>query len=558
MCLGCVWTAINFASAIDCVLKHQSMSATVITIPMEYLTALGLKFSDNIRYQSTPDELVQDTLRMGEGTLNDTGALVINTGEFTGRSPKDKFTVKDEITADTVHWNEFNISIEEKYFDIVKKKIIDHLNQKPELWIRDCFACADPRYRIGVRVVNEKPWINLFAYNMFIRPTEDELEEFNADWTILSAPGLKLDPKECGTRQHNAAIVSFKHKMILIAGTGYTGETKKGIFTILNYVLPHDKNVLSMHCSANMGKDGDTAIFFGLSGTGKTTLSADPNRKLIGDDEHGWTDDGIFNFEGGCYAKTINLTEEKEPEIYNAIRPGALVENVRFYPGTDRINFDDAGVTENTRVSYPLNFISNAQEPSIGGLPKNIFFLTCDAFGVLPPVSKLNAGQAMYQFISGYTAKVAGTEAGVTEPKPTFSACFGAPFLPLHPGKYAEMLGKKMQQHKVNVWLINTGWTGGPCGVGSRMKLKFTRAMITAALEGKLDNVDFETHPVFGMAVPKSCPGVPTEVLNPRNTWADKAAYDEKAKFLGSLFIKNFEKYASGVSNEILNAAPKI
>jgi phosphoenolpyruvate carboxykinase (ATP) len=558
MCLGYVWTAINFASAIDCVLKHQSMSATVITIPMANLTRLGLKFSDNIHYQSTPDELVQDTLRMGEGTLNDTGALVINTGEFTGRSPKDKFTVKDEITADTVHWNEFNISIEEKYFDIVKKKIIDHLNQKPELWIRDCFACADPRYRIGVRVVNEKPWINLFAYNMFIRPTEDELEEFNADWTILSAPSLKLDPKECGTRQHNAAIVSFKHKMILIAGTGYTGETKKGIFTILNYVLPHDKNVLSMHCSANMGKDGDTAIFFGLSGTGKTTLSADPNRKLIGDDEHGWTDDGIFNFEGGCYAKTINLTEEKEPEIYNAIRPGALVENVRFYPGTDRINFDDAGVTENTRVSYPLNFISNAQEPSIGGLPKNIFFLTCDAFGVLPPVSKLNAGQAMYQFISGYTAKVAGTEAGVTEPKPTFSACFGAPFLPLHPGKYAEMLGKKMQEHKVNVWLINTGWTGGPCGVGSRMKLKFTRAMITAALEGKLDTIDFETHPVFGMAVPKSCPGVPTEVLNPRNTWADKAAYDEKAKFLGSLFIKNFEKYASGVSNEILNAAPKI
>jgi len=313
-----------------------------------------------------------------------------------------------------------------------------------------------------------------------------------------------------------------------------------------------------MHCSANMGKDGDTAIFFGLSGTGKTTLSADPNRKLIGDDEHGWTDDGIFNFEGGCYAKTINLTEEKEPEIFNAIRPGALVENITFYPGTNRINFDDGSVTENTRVSYPLNFISNALEPSVGGLPKNIFFLTCDAFGVLPPISKLNSGQAMYQFISGYTAKVAGTEAGVTEPKPTFSACFGAPFLPLHPGKYAEMLGQKMQKHKVNVWLINTGWTGGPHGVGSRMKLKFTRAMITAALEGKLNNVEFETHPVFGMAIPKSCPDVPTEVLNPRNTWADKNAYDEKAKYLGSLFIRNFEKYAAGVTEEILNAAPKI
>jgi phosphoenolpyruvate carboxykinase (ATP) len=534
------------------------MSAPVFVIPIEKLIRLGLKFSDNIHYQLSPQELVQDTIRKGEAVLNDTGALVINTGEFTGRSPKDKFTVKDEITANSVHWNDFNIPIEEKYFDIVKKKILDYLNQRPELWVRDCFACADPRYRMSIRIVNEKPAINLFAYNMFIRPTEDELEEFSPEWTILSAPGLKLDAKECGTRQHNAAIVSFKQKMILIAGTGYTGETKKGIFTILNYILPHDKNVLSMHCSANMGKDGDTAIFFGLSGTGKTTLSADPNRKLIGDDEHGWTDDGIFNFEGGCYAKTINLTEEKEPEIYNAIRPGALVENITFYPGTNRINFDDGSVTENTRVSYPLNFISNALEPSVGGLPKNIFFLTCDAFGVLPPISKLNAGQAMYQFISGYTAKVAGTEAGVTEPKPTFSACFGAPFLPLHPGKYAEMLGQKMQKHKVNVWLINTGWTGGPHGVGSRMKLKFTRAMITAALEGKLNNVEFETHPVFGMAIPKSCPDVPTEVLNPRNTWADKNAYDEKAKYLGSLFIRNFEKYAAGVNEEILNAAPKI
>jgi phosphoenolpyruvate carboxykinase (ATP) len=548
-----------FASAIVCVNKYcLFMSTPVFTLPIEKLIRLGLKHTDSIRYQCSPEELVQDTIRIGEGVLNDTGALLINTGEFTGRSPKDKFTVKDEITADTVNWNDFNIPIEEKYFDIVKKKILDYLDQRPEIWVRDCYACADPRYRMSIRVVNEKPWINLFAYNMFIRPNEEDLEDFNPDWTILSAPGLKLDPKECGTRQHNAAIVSFKHRMILIAGTGYTGETKKGIFTILNYILPQEKNVLSMHCSANMGKAGDTAIFFGLSGTGKTTLSADPNRKLIGDDEHGWTDDGIFNFEGGCYAKTINLTEEKEPEIYHAIRPGALVENVKFYPGTNKINFDDASVTENTRVSYPLNFISNALEPSIGGLPKNIFFLTCDAFGVLPPVSKLNAGQAMYQFISGYTAKVAGTEAGVTEPKPTFSACFGAPFLPLHPGKYAAMLGKKMQEHKVNVWLINTGWTGGPYGVGSRMKLKFTRAMITAALEGHLNNVEFETHPVFGMAIPKSCPDVPAEVLNPRHTWNDKNAYDEKAKYLAGLFIRNFEKYASGVTEDILNAGPKI
>ncbi len=313
-----------------------------------------------------------------------------------------------------------------------------------------------------------------------------------------------------------------------------------------------------MHCSANMGKEGDTAIFFGLSGTGKTTLSADPNRKLIGDDEHAWTSDNIFNFEGGCYAKTINLTEEKEPEIYNAIKPGALLENVMFYPGTNRINFDDGSITENTRVSYPLPFISNALERSIGGLPKNIFFLTCDAFGVLPPISKLTPGQAMYQFISGYTAKVAGTETGVTEPKPTFSACFGAPFLPMHPGTYAHMLGEKMQKHKVNVWMINTGWTGGPYGIGSRMKLKFTRAMITAALDGHLNSAEFTIDPIFGVAIPRECPNVPVEVLNPRNTWADKNAYDEKAKYLAGLFVKNFEKYSSGVSAEVLAAAPKI
>ncbi|MFI5132959.1 MAG: phosphoenolpyruvate carboxykinase (ATP) [Chitinophagales bacterium] len=534
------------------------MSDPVITVPGKELLRLGLKTIENIHYQSSPEELVQDTLRIGEGVLNDTGALVIRTGEFTGRSPKDKFTVKDEITEHTVYWNDFNIPIEPKYFDIVYKKVIAYLDQLPELWVRDCYACANRRYQLNIRVVNEKPWNNLFAYNMFLRPSEDELESFKPEWHVIAAPGLKLDPKECGTRQHNAAIVSFKHKMILIAGSGYTGETKKGIFTILNYILPHEKNVLSMHCSANMGSNGDTAIFFGLSGTGKTTLSADPNRKLIGDDEHAWTADNIFNFEGGCYAKTINLTKEKEPEIFNAIRPGALVENVTFFPGTNKINFDDGSITENTRVSYPLHFISNAQEPSIGGLPKNIFFLTCDAFGVLPPISKLTPGQTMYQFISGYTAKVAGTEAGVTEPKPTFSACFGAPFLPLHPGKYTQMLGDKMQEHKVNVWMINTGWTGGPHGVGSRMKLKFTRAMITAALEGKLNKVEFENHPVFGMAIPKECPGVPTEVLNPRNTWADKTAYDEKAKYLAGLFIKNFEKYASGVSNEVLAAAPKL
>jgi phosphoenolpyruvate carboxykinase (ATP) len=534
------------------------MSVPTISISKETLVKLGLNNLESIHYQSGPEELVQDTLRMGEGILTDTGALAINTGEFTGRSPNDKFTVKDETTENSVHWNNFNIPIEDRYFHIVHKKIMDYLNEMPEVWVRDCYACADPRYRLNIRVITEKPWTNLFAYNMFLRPEEEELDNFKPEWHVISAPGLKLDPKECGTRQHNGAIVSFKHKTILIAGTGYTGETKKGIFTILNYILPHEKNVLSMHCSANMGEEGDTAIFFGLSGTGKTTLSADPKRKLIGDDEHGWTDDNVFNFEGGCYAKLINLSPEKEPEIYNAIRKGAIVENVKFHDGTNTINFDDGSITENTRVSYPLDYISNALEPSIGNIPKNIFFLTCDAYGVLPPISKLTAGQAMYQFISGYTAKVAGTEAGVTEPKPTFSACFGAPFLPLHPAKYAEMLGRKMSKHNVNVWLINTGWTGGPYGVGSRMKLSFTRAMITAALEGKLNNTETVADPIFGVAIPKEVPGVPTEILTPKNTWTDKQAYDEKAKYLAGLFIKNFEKYAAGVNQEILDAGPKI
>ena len=530
---------------------------TTLSFSPEKLMKFGLRNTDRIHYQSTPDELVQDTLRIGEGTLTDSGALAINTGEFTGRSPNDKFTVRDETTSETVHWNNFNIPIEDEYFHIIHKRIIEYLDQQPEIWVRDCYACADPRYRLNIRVVTEKPWTNLFAYNMFLRPEEDELDDFEPEWHVISAPDLKLDAKECGIRQHNAAVVSFKHKTILIAGTGYTGETKKGIFSVLNYILPHEKNVLSMHCSANMGADGDTAVFFGLSGTGKTTLSADPKRKLIGDDEHGWTEDGVFNFEGGCYAKLINLSEEKEPEIFHAIRPGAIVENVSFFEGTNKINFEDASITENTRVSYPLHFISNALEPSIGNIPKNIFFLTCDAYGVLPPISKLSKGQAMYQFISGYTAKVAGTEAGVTEPKPTFSACFGAPFLPLHPGKYAEMLGKKMQQHNVNVWLVNTGWTGGPYGVGKRINLKYTRAMITAALEGVLDDVETSIDPLFGVAVPIAVPGVPSEVLMPKNTWADRDAYDEKAKFLAGLFVKNFEKYASGVSHEILSSAPK-
>ena len=530
---------------------------SLLSLPKNALANLGLRSAENVHYQLTPEELTQQTIARKEGELNDTGALVIKTGEFTGRSPKDKFIVKDDVTSATVNWNEFNIPIDSKYFDQLYKKMLLHLDEK-KIWVRDCYACADPEYKLNIRVVNENPWSNLFAYNMFLRPKEEELEKFTPEWHIIQAPSFKADPATDGTRQHNFAIVNFTKKIILIGGSGYTGEIKKGIFTILNFILPHEKHVLSMHCSANMGDDGDTAIFFGLSGTGKTTLSADPQRHLIGDDEHGWTENTVFNFEGGCYAKTIDLSEEKEPEIYHAIRPGALVENVTFFEGTHTIDFSSKKITENTRVSYPLDFISNALHPSIGKTPKNIFFLTADAYGILPPVSKLSTGHAMYQFVCGYTAKVAGTEAGVTEPKATFSACFGAPFLPLHPVQYAELLGKKIRHHKVNVWMINTGWTGGAYGTGNRIKLNYTREMIRAALEGKLDQVEYEVHPVFGFMMPTTCPGVPSEILNPRNTWTNKDEYDSKAKELAGQFIKNFEKYANGASGETAGAAPKI
>ncbi len=533
------------------------MISPTIQLDTKKLLQLGLSSNIGIHYQLTPEELVEQAVLRSQGVLNNTGALCIKTGKFTGRSPQDKFIVKDEITQDTVHWNNFNIAIEEHHFLGLKSKVLNYLGQKEEVWVRDAYACADQQYRLNIRVINENPWSNLFAYNMFLRPAENELAGFQPDWHIIQAPGFKADPAVDGTRQENFAIVSFKHKTILIGGTGYTGEMKKGIFSVLNYILPQEKNVLSMHCSANMGNDGDVAVFFGLSGTGKTTLSADPERKLIGDDEHGWTNQSVFNFEGGCYAKTIDLSEDKEPEIFRAIKPGALVENVGFINGTNEIDFSFKGITENTRVSYPLHFISNALEPSIGGLPKNLFFLTCDAYGVLPPISKLSPGQAMYQFISGYTARVAGTEAGVTEPKSTFSACFGAPFLPLHPGKYAAMLGEKMKAHNVNVWMINTGWSGGSYGTGNRMKLAYTRAMISAALNGELDKVEMTEHPIFGMLMPTNCPNVPSEILNPRSTWKDSVAYDTTANKLAKEFINNFEKYAAGVTPEILAAAPK-
>ena len=532
------------------------MSVPVFSSPASQLVRLGLRLAHSLHYQLPPQQLVKHALSRQEGVLNDTGALVISTGTFTGRSPKDRYIVHDDQTAGHIYWNDFNQAIDELFFHRIFSSITTRLNRMPEVYVRDCAVCADPRFRLNIRVITETASSNLFAHNMFLRPTEEELDNFRPDWQILSCPSLQLDTDHCGTRSGNAVVISFRHKLILIAGTGYTGEMKKSVFTVLNYLLPHEEGVLSMHGSANKGPKGDTALFFGLSGTGKTTLSADPNRRLIGDDEHGWTTHGIFNFEGGCYAKCINLSEQKEPGIFHAIRPGALVENTSFFPNTNRINFSDASVTENTRVSYPLGFIPNALEPSVGPAPGNIFFLTCDAYGVLPPISRLTPGQAMYQFISGYTAKIAGTETGIDEPKPTFSACFGAPFLPLHPGRYAALLGEKIARKEVTVWMVNTGWTGGSFGKGSRIDLAHTRAMITAALNGDLDKASFTPHPIFGMGIPSDCPGVPQTLLDPRQTWSDPSAYDEMANQLANLFIKNFGKYAGGVTEEILQAAP--
>jgi phosphoenolpyruvate carboxykinase (ATP) len=518
---------------------------------------LGLDNLGNVFWNLSPAELVEDTIISGQGILTDTGAIAVETGEFTGRSPKDRFVVCDEKTENSVWWGDVNIKFSPEKFDSLYQRMKAYLTEK-DMYVRDSYACADQNFKMNIRVVTEFSWSNMFAYNMFLRPSEEEIENFLPEWHIVCAPGFKSDPAVDGTRQHNFAILNFTKKMILIGGTGYTGEIKKGIFSVLNYILPHEKNVLSMHCSANIGEKGDTAIFFGLSGTGKTTLSSDPNRHLIGDDEHGWSNDSVFNFEGGCYAKTIDLSEEKEPQIYHAIKFGAILENIGFVEGSSKPDYADNSITENTRVSYPIDFIDNIAVPSIGKAPKNIFFLTADAFGVLPPISKLTKEQAMYHFMSGYTAKVAGTEMGITEPTTTFSACFGKAFLPLHPAKYAELLGNKLDGTDIKVWLINTGWSGGSYGVGSRMKLSYTRAMITAALDGKLDNVTFDTLPIFDLAIPTSCENVPSEILNPRETWADKSAYDETANNLAGQFVKNFSQYASETSASILAAAPKV
>ena len=522
------------------------------------LESLGIKEAV-VRYQLSSDQLHQITLDKNQGKESSFGAIVINTGEFTGRSPMDRFIVKDDITKEKVWWGNINIPFDPDRFDALYDKVVSYLSAK-EIFVRDSYACADNDYKLNIRVINEYPWSNMFAHNMFLRPTNKELVGFTPEWIIVNAPGFMADAVIDGTRQHNFAILNFSKKIALIGGTGYTGEIKKGIFSALNFILPVYKNTLPMHCSANVGKKGDTAIFFGLSGTGKTTLSADPNRKLIGDDEHGWThENSVFNFEGGCYAKTIDLTEDKEPEIYQAIKKGAILENV-IMDENGVVDFSDISITQNTRVSYPLEHIENIQTPSIGKNPKNIFFLTADAFGVLPPISKLTPSQAAYHFISGYTAKVAGTEAGVTEPIPSFSACFGAPFMPLHPTHYAEMLSNKIKASGAHVWLVNTGWSGGKYGTGKRIALRHTRAMITAALNGDLGNYtyeDYHIHSVFGVAQPRRCPGVPDSVLSPRATWNDDDAYYQTAFKLSNAFRKNFKQFEEFANEEIRRGGPQ-
>ncbi len=521
-----------------------------------YLEHLSLDPS-RIHYMKTPAELIEATILQRQGVLSDTGALCIDTGKFTGRSPKDRFIVKDRFTEATVDWGLVNKPFSPSGYELLKQEILEYVRQR-DIYIHDGYVCSDDNYRMNVRVLAEYPWSALFANNMFLRIAGAEIDSYAPEWTVVCAPGFLADPERHGTRQSNFAVINFTDRAILIGGTGYTGEIKKGIFSVLNYLLPHEEETLSMHCSANVGQQGDTAIFFGLSGTGKTTLSADPQRLLIGDDEHGWSEEGVFNFEGGCYAKCVDLTEEKEPDIFRAIRHGALLENIRFYPGTRNVNYADISVTENTRVSYPLYHIENVMPGSLSGHPRNIFFLTADAFGVLPPISKLNPAQAMYHFISGYTAKVAGTEAGVTEPQATFSACFGAPFLPLHPTRYAAMLGDMMRRHKVNVWLVNTGWSGGPYGIGSRIKLSNTRAMITAALEDNLHHVRYKTHDIFNLSMPMSCPGISDQnILNPVQTWSNEEAYREKAIVLAQAFHRNFMKYAPSATDEILSGGPQ-
>ena len=527
----------------------------ITTKSLIHVEELDIRLGKVHSNKSVPS-LVETIIIQKEGVISSTGALSVRTGRFTGRSPDDRYIVDDDVTHGTVDWGKVNHPISEENFDRIFKRMKKHIEDKEEMFVFDGFVGADPAHRLPIRVMNNRAWHNLFARQLFIRPTAEELENFKPDFTLISCDDFAAIPGQEGTRTETFIILNFKKRLVLIGSTSYAGEIKKAMFSTMNFLLPR-KNIFPMHCSANVGKGGDTALFFGLSGTGKTTLSADPQRQLIGDDEHGWSDSGVFNFEGGCYAKCINLRAEKEPQIWNAIRFGSVMENVVIRPESREPDFDDSSLTENTRVAYPLEYIDGAVMPSIAGHPKVIVFLTADAFGVMPPIAALSKEAAMYHFMSGYTSKLAGTERGITEPKETFSTCFGAPFMPLHAQEYARMLGKKITAHDTRVYLINTGWTGGPYGVGRRMNLTYTRAMVTAAINGEIDRVSLKHHDTFNLQMPVSCPGVPNEVLDPRNTWSDKDRYDAAAKRLAVLFVKNFEKFGD-VQKEIVQAGPHV
>ena len=521
------------------------------------LEAQGLQPTGEVHWNLTGPVLIESAIRRSEGSLAEMGPFVAITVPHTGRSPNDKFVVKEPGSEKDVDWGKVNQPLAEEKFDALLADVRTYLDERDELFVQDLYCGADPRYRLSVRYVSPSAWHMAFVRNMFIRPETTELPTFDPNFTVLHAPEFEADPAKHGTRSGTFIVLHLARRMILIGGTRYAGELKKSMFTVMNYYLPK-QGVLSMHCSANTGKQGGTALFFGLSGTGKTTLSADPERSLIGDDEHGWSGDGVFNFEGGCYAKVINLSPKSEPDIYRTTQMfGTILENVVLDPLTRKVKFEDQSITENTRASYPLHYIRNHEPAGRGGHPTNIVFLTADAFGVLPPIAKLSREQSMYYFLSGYTAKVAGTERGVTEPQATFSSCFGAVFLVWHPWKYAEMLGRLIDEHQPRVWLLNTGWSGGPYGVGKRIKLAYTRAMVHAALGGTLDSVKTETDPVFGLTVPRSIPDVPPDVLRPRDTWPDPKAYDAQGKKLAEMFRKNFEKFGALVSDAVKAAGPR-
>ena len=519
------------------------------------LTRQGLAPTRCVRRNLSPAHLYEETLRLGTGRVAQGGGLVTVTSPHTGRSPNDRFVVREAATDGLIDWGDVNVPIAEEHYALLKADVIERLNDS-ELYVRDARAGADPRYGINVRVISESPWHDLFAYNMFLRLGPGEEDGFDPGFVVYHAPSMQADPERHGTNSGAFIVVNFSERVVLVGGTQYAGEIKKSIFSALNFMLPA-RGVLPMHCSANIGERGDTALFFGLSGTGKTTLSANPERQLIGDDEHGWSDAGVFNFEGGCYAKTIRLSPEGEPDIYRATRMfGTILENVILDERTREIDYDSSEITENTRASYPIHYISNAVPSGRGGHPENVVFLTADAFGVLPPISRLGPEQAMYHFLSGYTAKVAGTERGVTEPRAAFSACFGAPFLPQHATVYADLLGEKIRAHGSRAWLVNTGWTGGRYGVGSRMKLAYTRAMVAAALNGDLDGAGQTVDPAFGLGIPACVPGVPADVLLPRGTWADGSEYDAAAAELAAMFKTNFERFADQVSGGVGAVGP--